>query len=358
MKLCIPHVQGRGAGLGNELIPWSKGFLASAELGLRLLPPAFGFNRFGYRHYFGTTRFDWFTHRALLATLPTFRFGEEEYRSTGQTDFGLAVRQFARTHELAQRARFVFVVEGMWGGYRAIDRARPFVWHTLLRARGSVVNLAALQARIKPDALVVAVHVRLGDFAPPRSPESVRGRFAVRIPLDWYVDVCRAIERALRGRVQFLLFTDGSLEDVQPFVQVLAPVTTRDMQWTVCSDLLAMAQADILVSSLSSYSMCAAWLSGKPYLWYRPQLVEEGGVLSLWGAPAVDAACAGNGPLPADSPALPRGVPVRGGEDIPESLIEYLLLHAGLRQRDRDLVMHGCLPSTAPGYAMHRAIQH
>ena len=35
LKLCLPWVHGRGAGLGNELVPWCRAFLAAQVLECR-----------------------------------------------------------------------------------------------------------------------------------------------------------------------------------------------------------------------------------------------------------------------------------------------------------------------------------
>ena len=55
------------------------------------------------------------------------------------------------------------------------------------------------------------------------------------------------------------------------------------------SDLLLLASADLLVCSLSSYSLTAAWLGAMPYLWLRDQLHDDDGWLSMWGAGPVSA---------------------------------------------------------------------
>ena len=70
LRYCLPRVRKRGYGLGNELIPWARAFIASELLGARLLPPAFGLNRRGYWRHFRTLPDDWIYHRALQKILP------------------------------------------------------------------------------------------------------------------------------------------------------------------------------------------------------------------------------------------------------------------------------------------------
>jgi len=61
-------------------------------------------------------------------------------------------------------------------------------------------------------------------------------------------------------------------------------VLSGDIPDSDCSDLLALARADLMVCSVSSFSVWAAFLSGKPYLWYGPNLhAHSEGYLSIWG---------------------------------------------------------------------------
>ena len=70
MKVCFPMWIGRRhQGLGNELIPWAKAFIAAEELQIKFLPPALGLNDRRYYEYFGTSRFDWVAG-GRLAVLP------------------------------------------------------------------------------------------------------------------------------------------------------------------------------------------------------------------------------------------------------------------------------------------------
>ena len=247
MRLCMPRVRGRGAGLGNELIPWTKAFIASAQLDLRLLPPAFGLNPWGYRKYFGTSRFDWIVHRILPWMMPTIVFTEAEYLATGERDFGLALAKFAKRHALAKRHSYLLIVEGIWGGYYALREAVPFVWQTLYRSGGVAEKLYAVRQRLRQNELVVAVHMRFGDFAKAEETTDYRGRFNISIPLDWYRSTCKAIREAVGEGVRFVLLTNGRPEQIRDYVEEFHPITTLDIPDSACSDLLTMAHADLIV---------------------------------------------------------------------------------------------------------------
>jgi hypothetical protein len=79
IRYCLSRVKNRGYGLGNELLPWARAFLASQVLNARLLPPAFGMNRRAYWWHFHTAPDDWIYHRALEYLLPVVEFTESDY---------------------------------------------------------------------------------------------------------------------------------------------------------------------------------------------------------------------------------------------------------------------------------------
>jgi hypothetical protein len=283
MRFCLPRNTARDAGLGNELFPWAKAFIASSELGLRLLHPAWGLNRRGYRSYFGTSRLDWLYYRALTRALPCFAFTEQEYLATGEKEFGRALRAFAGRVELDGKGAYVLLTEGMWGGFYSILKAKQFVVSTLYQTRNLLPNLYDLAKRIDTTKLVIAVHIRLGDFRPASETRGYRGVFNASIPLAWYMKTCRAIKEEFGRRVTFLLVTDGGRESLREFIEEFEPVTTSHLEANVCSDLLAMASADALICSVSSFSMWGAFLSSAPYIWYLPNLTSHGSFLSIWG---------------------------------------------------------------------------
>ena len=355
MRFCMPKAEGRGAGLGNELIPWTKAFVASTELGLRLLPPAFGLNSRGYQRYFGTSRLDWISHRVLPRVLPAVTFSEADYLATGERDFDRAISSFALEMGLHDRRAFLLMVEGMWGGYYALRKATPFVWQTLYRSRGVAQNLYALRKRLSPSKLTVAVHMRLGDFRAPVQSDAFRGLFNVSLPLEWYMATCMTINKAANGCVQFVLMTDGKPEQVRPFVDAFNPVTTFDLLDTVCSDLLAMAHSDLIVCSVSSFSMCAAWISDVPYVWYLGNLQDHCDALSLWGYEQNQQTPAGTTALnltivrdliESEQPQSisPRGVPVADDGSLPDYLVRYILDRTKFHQEATDLLLYGAVP--------------
>jgi hypothetical protein len=360
LQWCLPLVQGRGAGLGNELVPWARAYLMTQVLGARCLTPAFGANARGYHRHFGTPRIDFAWHRLLAATLPRVHFGEAEFEEHGGGDVLQAFARFADARGLRERRPLLVTTDGLWGGLHHIARAREFVRGTLYGSRYAAANLAQQVSRLHPDALTVAMHVRLGDFeASAPDPESYRGRFNCALPLAWFVGIGQQLRAAFGDAIQFQLFSDGSAAQLAPLHAVLKPVDTRCALPSDVSDLLAMSQADLLVCSVSSYSVWAAALSSSPYLWFAPQLHQHGqGWGSIWGDEERQRA-AGGPTLRAlaDRTANPaeegRSYAMGLLDTLPGTLLATLRRRAQSRLRSCDLIRYGVtqLPSTGNGGA-------
>lgn len=345
LRLCMPQVSGRGSGLGNELVPWCRSFLAAQVLGARSLPPAFGLNPRRYGRHFGTPRWDWLAHRVAAGVLPVFDFAEQDYLVHGGGDVVTALRGYAKTHGLFERRAFVLRTGGMWGGMFHIEAAREHARSRLHLSRFAARNLLALRERLDAALPVVAMHVRRGDFGVPLDPGQYRGRFNASLPLSWYRRVAESIHRQRDGDVQFLIVSDAPATELNDLTAGLPCVSSAGLADADCSDLLALSSADLLVCSISSYSVWAAFLSDAPYLWYRPNLHEHAeGCLSIWGhesaqthqgsptAAAVSGWSAGHA-------RQPRGWPV--GEDGKVPMNALSALHDKREARYADLIRYG-----------------
>jgi len=352
LRWCLPQVSGRGAGLGNELVPWARVQLMAQVLGARALHPAFGLNTRPYRQHFHTGRGDWLMHRALARCLPVIDFDEAAYQRCGAGDVVHAFGRFADQEQLHQRGPLVVRTQGMWGGLDHIVRAREWVRARLYASRWAARNLADLGLRLDPDRLTVAMHVRLGDFEAAGQAQAYRGRFNVALPLDWFVQAGIQLQQALHGRVQFLIFSDGSAEQLQPLTRHLHTVPTQASHPADVSDLLAMAQADLLLCSVSSYSAWAAFLSQGHYLWFEPQLHPMGaGWGSVWGhepgqqaphSPSRQACLARQHEGPAPAPG--RAWTLAPGAAIAPALLRDLEQRLHLRRPSADLMRYGAVP--------------
>jgi len=340
MRFCIPRVKGRGSGLGNELFPWAKAYIASVELGIKLLHPAWGLNPRGYYRYFGTSRLDWIYYFLLSKLLPAYTFSKADFEDIGERDFDKAINIFAERLNLHNKEAFVLNLEGMWGGFYGIRKAKYFIMSELYKTNYLTNNLYNISKKIEKNKLVVAVHVRLGDFRPANKNQDYRGLWNVSIPLDWYSNICRSIQEILgRHNIRFILLTDGPEDKLLEFIEEFTPITSLHCHNTAISDLLTMISADILICSISSFSMWAAFLSNSPYFWYKRNLFSDNGCMTIWGNYiGLDSK------IICEKLILPRGVPVDDNGIIPLYAVNLIERNLMLRNSDTDLIMFGCIP--------------
>lgn len=349
LQTVMPLIDGRGAGLGNEMIVWAKAFVAGQMLNARVLHPAWGLNNRGYSWYFGTSRTDWLKHLALRTALPFFRFDDSQRDHYGG-ELEPALLAFAAANRLPRRGPFVLGVHGMGGGFAQLTPARDFLRAQLLGTRGTLANLFELDRRVGSDRLRIGFHVRRGDFGALCAQESFRGRFNVQIPLEWYAQIAANLSGHLGDQATFIVVSDAEDEELRPLTRVVPCHLTSNQRRRDVSDLLALASCDFLVCSISSYSLWAAFLSEARYGWYAPNLTLHGEFGSIWGqeaqqqAPGSATIRALNAVAAETGPHIARGVAIDENGTIPNELIGDLIRRAALKRTATDLLRYGVTP--------------
>ena len=115
----------------------------------------------------------------------------------------------------------------------------------------------------------IALHVRMGDFRVPPSLDVLRqGAKNSRIPLEWYCNILGGLRQRL-GPVSAKLYSDGSDESLAPLLQ-MSDVVRPPKQPSV-TDLLSIAQARLLISSGSGFSIWGAFLADAPRICFPGQ---------------------------------------------------------------------------------------
>lgn len=343
MRLVLPH---GGYGLGNDLIPWAKGYILASLTGAQLLHPAWGNNARGYARFFGTSSLDWQWYRLLVRALPKVPFTEDEYRAIGENDFAKAAATFVTKQRLRERRHYVVTVTGPWGAYSGLGSARHFVLAQLMATRFTQANLLKLNSLLSGSRLTVGVHVRLGDFGAERPVRSYEGLVNTRLPLAWYRHVCDKLVSLLGAdRLQFIVASDGPKSALCELLDGIPAIFTGDFPNTDCSDLIALSEADLLVCSLSTYSVWAAFLSRNPYIWFAPNLTAVKGAYAnrmIRGFGIYDDVAA-----PAGDP-MTRGCPVGMDGALPEWLSDYVEMRLAMKNPTTDLVRGGAARLKAP----------
>lgn len=352
LRWSVPVITGRrGAGLGNEIIPWAKAFLAAQECSLRLAHPAWSLNPRGYRRDFASSRFDWPLQRLAASSLPTLDVDGGMVRATGHDDYGLAMSEIWRglPPNMIKGPLLIRHVSRMEGGFFGIRRARNFVLRELLRPPGVVEEVYRNSGIERSESrLRIALHIRAGDFLDSdRGP--LPGEFNRRVPPEWYIAVCRELLAIGGDEITFEIFTDErSHPSIGRMISALGRRARLAPAQSPLADLVAMSRSDAIICSVSSFSMLAVFISDRPYIWYGPHLGKIDGWRGLWafdtdqqtGRTALNAQTAAS-PLAGDVELLTRGVSSSGDGSLPNWFLPHLKAAAALRDSKHDLIHYG-----------------
>ena len=336
MKFVLPH---GGYGLGNDLIPWAKGFILAQELGATLLHPAWGNNSRHYHRYFKTFRYDYLVYRLLRRGLPRYRFPEQDYRDLGLNDFAESCAAFMKMKGLDKKKAFIVEITGFWGAFRGLSSARSFIIASLLNTAYTQENLYFLSKHLSERRITIGVHIRLGDFR-PAGGYTYAGIEQAAIPIEWYEYLFKSLETELgSSNVQWVLCSDGRPEQLGRLLGRANVTFASGLGHSDISDLLLLARSDLLICSISSYSMWAAFLSAAPYIWYRPNLVEatEGRVNRFIRSLGVNTEWSREGGVAG------RAVALNTGDVLPVHLLGHLQMRRRLKDLGRDLVLGGAV---------------
>jgi hypothetical protein len=331
----------RGAGLGNEVIPWCKAYIGSRVLGATLVEPAWSLSARRYGAMLGSSGLDWVPHITAPLGRTTVVVSQQAYERTGLIDYGDALLAMAQEDDRLSAPDSLIDHEGMWGGYAAIRRARPFLRQRLLSAPGVVDDLSLMEARLNSPSngvgrAVVGIHVRGGDFAV--TERLTPGRFNESTPIGWYDGLVDQIKAACPGDVRFVLCSD-SPDDAR--VRELGrrcdaePLPLRN---PVVSELLLLSMADLVLCSVSSFSMTAVFLGQNAYIWPAEHLTVEDGLGTLWGRQHGRRLHADGVADVSKSHAVPQG------GALPSAVVEGLLRAAGERDDRGNLLYFGSVP--------------
>ena len=303
-----------------------------------MLAPGLGGQPRGYRKEFGTGRLDWATYR-LLGLLPTVDVTDEMVEATGAR-FDYAAAMHALAAHLVRRKAMILRHESMSGGYLGIRAARRYLQSQIV-FHPRVLTSAREHMRL-PGELRVVMHVRLDDFS-----ESKRARR--RVPLTSLCLACgsnRSVNCSdtLFGEpIEIVVLSDSESSRVVELRQSLG-AKGREPPRSMLNDLELMTTADLLICSISSFSMLAAFLSDSPYVWFAPHLGDDGGWLSIWGHEPLQR----QGPTQRNAATAVepwgRGFAMGIAEsELPTELCSALEMRRRLRDERNDLIYYGVI---------------
>ncbi|WP_155853894.1 hypothetical protein [Arthrobacter sp. H5] len=267
----------RGAGLGNEIFPWAKAYLGAKALGLTLVEPPWRTNPRGYHPQLGGNLGS-ATSYYSLAHLPSINVDRKAVEQIGRRDYYDTLLALRSSVDRSNRPTLLHS-SGMMGGYLGIKRSRPFLRNRLLGTCNAISALEKLEED-RPEAVRIGVHVRGTDFT--NVDQILPSEFNQAIPLEWYKALVTTLHHRLGGNAVFYVTTDA------PSQRLLDDLSTEEIIPKAAAndplgDLAVLASCDLIISSISSFSLLAIFLGDGNYVWHRDQLGEQGGWLSIWG---------------------------------------------------------------------------
>ena len=270
-----------------------------------------------------------------------------------------SARQSASGHEqkTSTKKHWALTVGGMWGGLHALRRSQSYIQAQIGATRFTQENLAAMQRKLDPTRPTVAVHLRAGDFSDDTPIEEIQGKFNVRLPYEWYESALAASVQTLGNDCNVVILGNDSSPHAKELTARFDAIDTKDQSNTDMSDLLLLSQADLLIPSISSFSILALFLNPElHYLWPREHLspveLEGSRHLAIWPFEPEQRAEAS----PTRNCAREAGAELRGrcvaiaiGDTaLPPLQAGRIRDRAESRLRCQDLIRYGSIPARQP----------
>jgi hypothetical protein len=320
--------------------------LGARAFDLREVAPPWAINPRRYDREFGSG-FPGTAKYLAIRALPTTEISREDVLATGAIDYFDAMRKL-RPLVLSRRTPVVLHASGMHGGYLGIRRARAYLRREILGAPVAVRS-HELVDEIEPTRVRIGVHFRgAGDFAVHDDVKP--GVFNSRLPIEWYESVVQSLVKRLAVPVEVILAADTESPQLERALSVGGRYPTR-VSSTSVGDLAGLANSDIIVASISSFSMLAIFLSNACYVWHADNLYVEGGWASIWGHEAQDD---GGGPTlraaeleTASRSSVHRGIPQGAHPVWSDVVLQRLRYRAAARKLSSDLIYCGVVPFDA-----------
>ena len=182
----------------------------------------------------------------------------------------LRVEQFASLPEQDHRARDTIVEF-----HNAVGDNEAKYFHEIF-GHAQLIHAALLdmtKGRYRPHSIKqshIAVHIRGGDFSTAATPSQLlNGGHNLRLPIEWYVEMLQALRNAIGVEVPVIVYSDCADAEIASVLQL--PNSTRSSNTQSITDMLAMAQATVMISSGSGFSRWGSYLGQVPRICYPGQ---------------------------------------------------------------------------------------
>lgn len=253
-------------GLGHSLLAWARCVVWCDQTGSRMLAPRWLRLRIGpylrgerdKREYFKLFNQDGYIGTIRRTFLLTFlpKISAEGDAALDAAPGHSAVTVFTNSAADNTEKFFSFV------------RGHSALLHAELR------RITRPRYRPQPaEAPFVAVHVRLGDFTRLAAGDNPADQKNSRLPVEWYASIVQRLNESAASSLPVVLFSDGSDDELAPLLAL--PSVRRAPKQESVTDMLQIAQASLLVSSASGFSMWGAFLGQVPRICFPGTMVGD-----------------------------------------------------------------------------------
>lgn len=241
-----------GDGLGNILFPWARAIVYARINNLERIQTTWKNLKFG-----------------------TFIRRERDKRMYFDIFSGRDGIKGTKKFFLLNFSNKVKVFSGMENLFDSFKTEHKFVKSELIK----IINPYHLKRAKDFDRKSVAVHIRMGDFAVAQDEHNLRsGHWCYRLPFRWYKSIIEKINKD--NNLTIYIFSDANNQEIKEILD-LKNCKRADFGSSI-SDMLAISNAKLLVSSASTFSMWASFLGQLPTIWFpgqmRQKLVENSSV--------------------------------------------------------------------------------
>lgn len=250
-------------GLAHSLVAWGRCVVWCHETGAKQIAPIWFRPRIGpyfrgerdKREYFRLFRHDGIAGVHRLKLLATAK--KLELPANSRPD--------------AIRRGEVVVFRNSYGANLQTHFGALLGYQSLLGKRLHAMTREKYRPSISLDKHI-AIHVRLGDFIRDQSVSAIKqGSGNMRLPIDWYVEMLTGLRAKLGVQYPAIVYSDGSDEELRSLLAL--PDVIRQPRVQSITDMLSIAQAEVLISSASGFSIWAAYLGEVPRICFPGQRV-------------------------------------------------------------------------------------
>ena len=234
-----------GAGLGNILFPWATALVYAKTHKLTRIQTTWKNLKFG-----------------------TFIRKERDKRMYMDLFTGYDGLSGFKKFLLLNFSKNVKVFSGMNELFDPFKNNQIFVKKELLK----MINPYHIEKASAFNDNSIAIHIRMGDFAIPDNEQVLRGgNWNYRLPIKWYISIVEKIRE--KSNIPIYIFSDADNDEIKEILELKN--CSRAYFGSAISDMIALSNCKVLISSASTFSMWASFLGQMPTIWFPGQMRQK-----------------------------------------------------------------------------------